>query len=837
MKKNDDTIKTQEPSTGKLNSVRSTGKLNSVRRSGNNVLSPTASPSKTKKPQACPKNAKAKSKSLAKDALKPHSKPIHSFFNATTQTLVSSQRRASRERASPVLEEFETIRDGSDDDQLQPNISGVTYAKDSSTALALRKRKFTRTSSFETEPNLALPASQKFRKSVSGERIPSLSVFNEGKRPWTEQFAPIDLSELAVHKRKVADVRQWLESTMHGRRHKVLVLKGAAGAGKTTTINLLAKSLGLNIIEWKDSVTSDHASDQFTSASARFEEFMGRAGRSSGLALSTGSDLVTKAEEIQPEEDEATYRNQPQALLIEEYPNTFSKSSSVLQTFRATIARYLASPVPVDSPPTPIVMIISETLLSTTTAAADSFTAHRLLGPELTMHPYVNVIEFNPVAPTFLIKALETIVVKEARKSGRRKTPGPQVLKHLAEAGDIRSAVSSLEFLCLRGDDGDTWSSKVAFTKPKQNKAHAPLTKSEEESLKLISNRESTLGIFHAVGKVVYNKRMQPSETHELEQLPPWLAQYQRSKVPETDVSSLMDELGTDTSTFVSALHENYALSCVCSTSEETLDCLFRCAENISDADLLCLDRFSFGTRSFSGSATDSLRQDEMYFQVSTRGLLFNLPCPVHRDAPAGRKRGDAHRMFYPTSLKLWRRKEEIESNLDSLTSQMSYPEEGTRTVATTVGITQGVQSWKRNKPLTTESTAEDLATQRLQTEAKTEILIDRLPYILHIYESSNAHPSSQSMLERIRSVARISESVVANNDDDTVEEDALDPDVGTEQWSTDQPDNEPKTRRKPSQRIDSSKGKTMFEGGGLAIPVESRVEKLVLEDDDIVDD
>ena len=62
--------------------------------------------------------------------------------------------------------------------------------------------------------------------------------------------------------------------------------------------------------------------------------------------------------------------------------------------------------------------------------------------------------------------------------------------------------------LCLRGDDGDTWSSKVTFTKPKGSKTQAPLTKAEEDALKLITNRESTLGIFHSVGKVVVECRM-----------------------------------------------------------------------------------------------------------------------------------------------------------------------------------------------------------------------------------------------------------------------------------------------------------------------------------------
>src|ERR1700761_5134381 len=142
--------------------------------------------------------------------------------------------------------------------------------------------------------------------------------------------------------------------------------------------------------------------------------------------------------------------------------------------------------------------------------------------------------------------------------------------------------------------------------------------------------------------------------------------------MPENDVDELIDELGTDTSTFIASLHENYALSCACASTEDTLDSLAGSIESISDGDLLSVDRFSYGTKAFSGSATDSLRQDEMAFQVAVRGMLFSLPSPVHRIVPADGKRADAHRMFYPASLKLWRKREEIEGSLELLTAKVN---------------------------------------------------------------------------------------------------------------------------------------------------------------------
>ncbi|KAI7598085.1 hypothetical protein KC343_g11145 [Hortaea werneckii] len=501
-------------------------------------------------------------------------------------------------------------------------------------------------------------------------------------------------------------------------------------------------------------------------------------------------------------------------------------------------------------------MIISETLLSTNTAAADSFTAHRLLGPELINHPFVDLIEFNPVAPTILHKSLDGVIVKEARKSGRRKAPGPQVLKHLAEAGDIRSAISSLEFLCLRGDDGDTWSSRITFTKGKKVKTDPPMTKAEEEALKLISNRESTLGIFHAVGKVIYNKRANPLAGEETAQPPTWLPQHRRTQVPENDVDVLIDELGTDTPTFVAALHENYALSCSCPSSEEALDSINGCIDSISDADLLSVDRFSLGTRAYAGSAMDNLRQDEMAFHVATRGILFNLPCPVHRATPPGSSnKGDAYRMFYPTSLKLWKEREEVGSLLEMLTTrlqsggfahQLSFPSQSKPS---------GVESWKRNPAATTPESnvpsthhpQEHTTSNPPPTITKSEALLERLPYMALTLSGAKTprtvSSSSSPLLEQLNLMTRIrGHGPLNTNEDDEDDVEGPELPLPSENWSTDKPaaaeeeKRSSRTAMKWGERARKEGGGVETEGGGLMIPVETSVERLVLEEDDIED-
>lgn len=827
---------TSKPANGKLKSIRRSSSqqptpVSSLQNAGSQKSSgqvkatqAKAWESNTHTSPGKVKANKAKPKAVAQDEAKAKAKPIYSFFNAATQRQQSSQRSASPMPTPAPPDQTETI--DSDDE----TASGVALSKGSSVAMAMRKRKTQHAQGPDEEIGLLPPPTQKFRKTSDGGRAPSLSVVNEDKRPWVVQFGPTSLNDLAVHKRKVGDVRNWLEAAYNGKRQKVLILKGAAGTAKTTTVGMLAKDMGVQITEWKNPAGSDLTSEGSMSSSLQFEDFVGRAGRSGGLslAISGQEDLV----QDQRPADEARAAGDRQLLLIEEFPNTFSRASPVLHSFRSAISQYLASPPVANGTPTPIVLVISETLLSTNTAAADSFTAHRLLGPELLNNPWLDTIEFNAIAPTILTKALETIVIKEARKSGRRKTPGPLVLKRIAETGDIRSAVSSLEFLCLRGDDGDTWSSKVTFTKTKKPKGESALTKAEEEALKLISNRESSLGIFHSVGKIVYNKRQEPERGTVLAHPPPWLPQHRRSKVPETDIDRLIDELGTDASTYVAALHENYVLSCCCTSSEDSLDSISGCIDSISDADLLSLDRFSSGTRAFQGSATDTLRQDEMSFQAAVRGVLFNLPCPVHRGTPANGKKGDSHHMFYPTSLKIWRKKEEINDLLELLTAKMQSGGLDSSTQLQSTSGGSGVSGWKReasDNPPNHNSTA-------VIASAKAEMLMERLPYLAHILESSKTSPPN---LGQIHSVTRIraSSNIATDDNDDDMENPAEQEVRFGEQWATDKPDAESSDRLRGTKAKRKLPAGSRTEGGGLGIPVESQVEKLVLEDDDIVDD
>jgi cell cycle checkpoint protein len=746
---------------------------------------------------------------------------------------------SSQKSKGPKIEDEDFI---SDEDWVGGQVKSVSVV-----GQAARKR-LRGTDALKNEDGDVPTTSQKFLKPKSPVEL----KYGDDLRPWAERFGPVSLDELVVHKKKVADVRAWLEEVMQGRmRQRLLVLKGAAGTGKTTTVQLLAKAMDCEVLEWRNPVGSVATSDGFQSMAAQFEEFMGRGGKFGQLETFSTNETKPSILEIKPLD------RRKNLILVEEFPNTFTRSSVALQSFRSTILQYLTSHTPplsmmynnkMDEPVTPVVMIISETLLTTISASADCFTAHRLLGPEILQHPGVGIIEFNAVAPTLLAKGLELVVQKESRKSGLRKTPGQIVLKQLGEIGDIRSAIGSLEFLCLRGDADSDWGSKVAFGKNKRTAKDIALTKMEEESLELITRREASLGIFHAVGKVVYNKREEIG-TQVVERLPEYISIHSRPKKSDVHVDELIDETGTDTQTFIAALHENYIPSCNASPSSvgfSSLDHVNGCIDALSDSDLLCPSwDGSFNSTGFGGgtggrgTGGDVLRQDEFSFQLAVRGILFSLPSPVKRTVPTAAglrtgKRGEEYKMFYPTSQKLWRMKEEIESTIDMWVTRMMKGEN--QHISGIIGGAAAfanaklrtVESWKNAHPGPKQPNAKEADAAPLMAvgnSARKEMLLERLPYMLQI---AKARKIGSSMLA-IREMEKVTTFCGIGGPSDEDQDEGHETAEVNGEWATDKPGEGRSPRKKG----------LVIRGRGVAcgLPLQQLEQKLFLSDDDIEDD
>ncbi|RAL62823.1 hypothetical protein DID88_004665 [Monilinia fructigena] len=224
---------------------------------------------------------------------------------------------------------------------------------------------------------------------------------------------------------------------------------------------------------------------------------------------------------------------------------------------------------------------------------------------------------------------------------------------------------------------------------------------------------------------------------------------------------------------------------------------------------MVSLQSSSFGG-GVSGTGGDILRQDEISFQIAVRGILFSLPHPVCRKAPAAAgfrtgKAADAHRMFYPTSLKLWRMKEEIESTLDLWVTR-SMKGEIDLMHTNSMSITSGAAAFSRPKAGTVES-----------WKSKTSA-----PAPAPSQSKTNPNPQKEEAI-----VPFLTLGVSAPSDDES-ELNAH----KIENWATDKP-NGISTPKKKNRGVIMKKGL----GGERATPVQQPEQKFVLSDDDIEDD
>lgn len=758
----------------------------------------TSPESTTPVPAACgvvdvPKKAVGKHEAKTKGT-----RTIFSFFNAATIKQQRDSRRTKSDSPEKSVAEKENELEDIEDDSAVEHVD--VDAENQIARSASRKRTWQMTELGSQGDVLhSATATKKYLKSTSDARIAQPQVPLDS-RPWSERYGPTTLDEIVVHKKKVADVRQCIERILKRQgRQKMLVLKGPAGSGKTTTVSLLAKALDAELIEWRNTGGGDFfaKSKEYVSMSDRFDDFLGRSRIFGGLSLD--SIRIRVAPTTNPQ------GRGRQIVLVEEFPLQFTTSSTRgLSTFRETILQYLSAGATATSSSvreSALVMIISESVFAAS-SDADNYTAHRLLGAEILQHPSVTVLEFNPVAPTFISKAFNQVLTMHGRLHGKMSTPTADVLRQLTESGDVRNAISTLEFLCLHSVPSIT-ASTAALSKKKQVKpsnSKLALDTSAESvrgaSSELVSSRESTLGLFHAIGKIIYNKRA-TSASSPHPPLPPHLAHLERPLLPPvTEPMALLSTSGTDASTFLSAVHENLPLSTPC------LDTLLACLAALSDADAFMPSRFASAGR----SGTEVLRQEDIAFDAGIAGVLLHLPHPVVRSK-------GAHKLTYPAGLRTWHMREVTLQRLDLLVARQAAGTLGANAIA---GAAKSGKGGVGNE-------SGPLAPRRQ------EMLLERLPYVAHVLTARLPHasPVAQALLREVQLIVGQTGSVAG---------------IGVAGVALEEGRNEEeeKSSRAASRKLHDGRmewQEVALFGARKGDDAEMGLAKLVLSDDDIEDD
>ncbi|XP_040051018.2 cell cycle checkpoint protein RAD17 [Gasterosteus aculeatus] len=434
------------------------------------------------------------------------------------------------------------------------------------------------------------PASQLLKESAPGEQ----------DEPWVDRYTPRSQVELAVHKKKIEEVENWLRVHLNAHKGGVLLLTGPSGCGKTATVRVLSLELGLRVQEWTNpSNLEPYGSGQHdwrtngsscSSQLVQFQDFLLRANKYNCLQM-VG-------------DGEATERK---LILVEDFPNLFYRQPGSLHDI---LRRF------VKTGRCPLVCVVSDSL------SGDS--SSRFLFPrEIQEELNISNISFNPVAPTTMMKVLSRISAAEAGKScGRMCVTDPAVLETLCSgsSGDIRSAINSLQFSSLpdmsleagmwrlKKDRHGTSLSK-AVSRTNQRRKKSKLTKEHREE-QPIGGKDASLFLFRALGKILHCKRGKPEDAEAAEcvpgaGLPAHLAHHHREALL-VEPESVVERSHMSGEFFNLYLHQNYLDFF---SEVEDVD---RASEYLSDADLLTSDWASRSTMGQYGSS------------VATRGLLHS---------------------------------------------------------------------------------------------------------------------------------------------------------------------------------------------------------------------
>ncbi|CCO34177.1 cell cycle checkpoint protein [Rhizoctonia solani AG-1 IB] len=475
----------------------------------------------------------------------------------------------------------------------------------------------------------------------------------DGESLWVDLHAPDSPETLAVHPRKIEDVRRWLGEALTGgptgklrKYRRILVLTGPSGSGKTATLQVLAKEFEAEVVEWhansdEFSIAGDY---DYESATTKLASFLERASAYGSLSMGT----INSASDPEPKSAQSRPDFKHKILVLEDFPSL--SHPRVRSAFHAALTRF-AEAVPSSATVSsltypPLVLVVSDAGLRADDTSPYS-SSHRddvldirsVLPPALLGSHYVTQIKFNPVAATFMRKALVSIISSHlslpSSSNTKSKSHGlpKETIDVLIEAasGDIRSAITGVQFAF-------TATSKAiphnASGRKKVNPKGRGGAKSERDAaLKVmfsaITRREHALALFHLLGKVFYNKRYgDPDEPSEAtvapaKPLPNHLSEFER-RPSKVDVSTLHADSPVDSSLFSLYIQQNYTQFC------DDIDECYGLADALSEAD--------GGMGILDENLVISSALSQHTFQHIARSALLSLPSPVPRRSQVVRK-------------------------------------------------------------------------------------------------------------------------------------------------------------------------------------------------------
>uniref|UniRef100_A0A1Y9IVK9 AAA+ ATPase domain-containing protein n=1 Tax=Anopheles minimus TaxID=112268 RepID=A0A1Y9IVK9_9DIPT len=356
-----------------------------------------------------------------------------------------------------------------------------------------------------------------------------------------EHFKPLQEVELAIHVKKIEELRVWLtEAQKSHPAAQFLLLTGPPGSGKSISIKTVAQALKYDVSEWTTPVDVD----LFLDDRYDFEDRENKKGRRPQKALF--DDFLYKTSRYCSLFN--TIGESGKLLLVKDFPNSMLRTP---EEFHHSLERYR------DSSMDPIVFI------ATDTSKKSLDVAYNLFPPHIMESFQIRQIKFNAVSASLLKKAIKRMggIIKADKEISKQyqTVPSKAVEEEIiaSSQGDLRNCCLNYLFTCMKSE-ADALPKRLRLDNDASCKEKA--AKSSGSTLGKSSNHlglNQQLTIMHGLGRIFHPKFIKQGENTRFIHSP----------------ESIAECFLTQPSNIVSLLHSNYVTRCtdiqnVCKASD-----------------------------------------------------------------------------------------------------------------------------------------------------------------------------------------------------------------------------------------------------------------------------
>eukprot|EP00939_MAST-03C_sp_MAST-3C-sp1_P005093 g5093.t1 len=433
---------------------------------------------------------------------------------------------------------------------------------------------------------------------------------------WSDAYAPTRVEDVAVHKKKVQEVRRWMESAKSAQIRNargggsVLVLHGPTGCAKSTLVRILATELSVRLREidrgavgfedtrfdttmvrsFANSIRRRRYLDSAASELDSVAKLLRRGVRYRALTLDSSSSSLNEI----GGSCESSVRGERRVEIVLIDPLPFLKDLDEQRRLSQLIEAFVSDRY--DTTQSFAILVATE---HTKPPADERRRANRstwsggvsvqyVLSSSVIDSPRVTCLRMNSIAKTAMRRALRRVVDLEGTGLSR------DLADNVADTadGDLRHALQTLQWSATASSTTATTTTTSSFFKvpktTKTKKTNAATSKrnaaqqrrKNAKSTLLTCGKRQFLVPFHAVGKILYAKRC-GGDMNESSSRPPLAF----------DPESVVERSGLDASRCLDFVHHN------CPEFFTQVEDLAATVSHFCDADLLLATGAKYPTR------------------------------------------------------------------------------------------------------------------------------------------------------------------------------------------------------------------------------------------------